>query len=106
MPVMAGVGEALVDEGVSVFMCGIEDDSALGRIHLNAMLDKQVDGIISTGKRIDRRLSVDLTNLPIPVVYVFSDAPEGAVTLVSDDAQGARDAVHWLAGLGRRDSSM
>ncbi len=103
MPVMTGVGEALVDEGVSVFMCGIEDDTELGRIHLDAMLDKQVDGIISSGKRIDRRLSVDLTNLPIPVVYVFSDAPEGAVTLVSDDAQGARDALRWMARLGRRD---
>ncbi|TNC66621.1 LacI family DNA-binding transcriptional regulator [Rubellimicrobium roseum] len=102
MPVMAGVAEALVDQGVSVFMCGIEDDAALGRLHVEAMLDKQVDGIICSGKRIDRRLPVDLSDLPVPVVYVFTDAPEGAVSLVSDDAQGAREAAEWLAGLGRR----
>lgn len=101
MPVMAGVSEALVDEGVSVFMCNIEDDAQAGRLHLDAMLDKQVDGIIVTGKRIDRRLPLDLSSVPIPVVYAFTDAPKGSVTLMSDDAQGAREAVAWLKGLGR-----
>lgn len=102
LPVMAGVSEALVDEGVSVFLCTIEDDPALARVHVDAMLDKQVDGIIASGKRIDRRLAVDLSNLPIPVVYAFTSGPEDAVTLVSDDAQGSREAVQWLLGLGRR----
>lgn len=102
LPVMAGISEALVDQGVSVFLCGIEDDPALGRVHLDAMLDKQVDGIIASGKRIDRRLPVDLSNLPVPVVYAFSEGHEGAVTLVSDDLQGAGEAVTHLLGLGRR----
>ena len=102
LPVMAGVNEALLDHGVSVFLCGIEDDAALAKIHVDAMLDKQVDGIIATGKRIDRRLPVDLSNLPVPVVYAFTQGPDDAVTLVSDDAQGARQATEWLLGLGRR----
>lgn len=102
MPVMAGVAEALVDEGVSVFMCGIEDDPALGRVHVEAMLDKQVDGIICAGKRIDRRLPLDLSDLPIPVVYAFTDAPPDSVNLVADDSQGAREAAAWLVRLGRR----
>lgn len=102
LPVMAGVSEALVDVGVSVFLCTIEDDPALAKVHVDAMLDKQVDGIIASGKRIDRRLPVDLSNLPIPVVYAFTSGPEDAVTLVSDDAQGSREAVQWLLGLGRR----
>src|SRR5690606_393975 len=72
LPVMAGINEALVDQGVSVFLCGIEDDAALGEVHVNAMLDKQVDGIIATGKRIDRRLPIDLSGLPVPVVYAFT----------------------------------
>ena len=102
LPVMAGVSEALVDVGVSVFLCTIEDDPALAKVHVDAMLDKQVDGIIASGKRIDRRLPVDLSNLPIAVVYAFTSGPEDAVTLVSDDAQGSREAVQWLLGLGRR----
>ncbi|WIY52072.1 LacI family DNA-binding transcriptional regulator [Devosia sp. YIM 151766] len=102
LPVMAGINEALVDQGVSVFLCGIEDDAALGEVHVNAMLDKQVDGIIATGKRIDRRLPIDLSGLPVPVVYAFTQGPEDAVTLVSDDAQGAREATQHLAAIGRR----
>ena len=102
LPVMAGINEALVDQGVSVFLCGIEDDAALGKIHVDAMLDKQVDGIIATGKRIDRRLPVDLSGLPVPVVYAFTEGPEDAVTLVSDDAQGASEATAHLLALGRR----
>jgi LacI family transcriptional regulator len=102
LPVMAGINEALVDQGVSVFLCGIENDAALGKIHVDAMLDKQVDGIIATGKRIDRRLPVDLSNLPVPVIYAFTQGPDDAVTLVSDDAQGAREATGHLLALGRR----
>jgi LacI family transcriptional regulator len=102
LPLMAGVSEELVDQGVSVFLCTIEDDPALGKVHVDAMLDKQVDGIIASGKRIDRRLPVDLSNLPIPVVYAFTSGPDDAVTLVSDDAQGSREAVQWLVQLGRR----
>jgi LacI family transcriptional regulator len=102
LPVMAGVSEALVDEGVSVFLCTIEDDPALGKVHVDAMLSKQVDGIIASGKRIDRCLPVDLSNLPVPVVYAFTGGPDDAVKLVSDDAQGSREVVEWLVGLGRR----
>lgn len=102
LPVMAGISEALVDRGVSVFLCGIEDDPALGRVHLDAMLDKQVDGIIASGKRIDRRLPLDLSNLPVPVVYAFTEGHEGAVTLVSDDLQGSTEAVQHLTALGRK----
>lgn len=102
LPVMAGVADALVDEGVSVFLCGIEDDAALGKVHVDAMLDKQVDGIIAAGKRIDRRLPVDLSHLSVPVVYVFTEGPDDAITLVSDDTQGARDATEWLVSMGRK----
>ena len=102
MPVMAGVAEALVDEGISVFMCNIGEDAEAGEAHLKAMLDKQVDGIVLTGKRVDRRLPVDLSDVAIPVVYAFTEAPEGAVCLVSDDAAGAREAVECLVRLGRR----
>ncbi|WP_455274783.1 LacI family DNA-binding transcriptional regulator [Rhizobium herbae] len=102
LPVMAGVSEALVDHGVSVFLCAIEDDPALGQIHVEAMLDKQVDGIIATGKRLDRRLPVDLSNLPVPVVYAFTEGTPDSVTFRSDDAHGATLAVEWLQSIGRR----
>ncbi|MDE3772793.1 LacI family DNA-binding transcriptional regulator [Sinorhizobium meliloti] len=101
LPVMAGVSEALVDHGVSVFLCAIEDDPALGKIHVDAMLDKQVDGIIATGKRVDRSLPVDLAGLPVPVVYAFTKGEPGSVTLTSDDGHGARLAAERLKKMGR-----
>ncbi|MCJ9672504.1 MULTISPECIES: LacI family DNA-binding transcriptional regulator [unclassified Neorhizobium] len=102
LPVMAGVSEALVDHGVSVFLCAIEDDPALGQIHVEAMLDKQVDGIIATGKRMDRSLPVDLSNLSVPVVYAFTEGTPNSVIFRSDDAHGATLAVEWLQSIGRR----
>jgi LacI family transcriptional regulator len=102
LPVMAGISEALVDHGVSVFLCAIEDDPALGQTHVDAMLEKQVDGIIATGKRLDRKLPVDLSNLHVPVVYAFTEGTPTSVTFRSDDAQGARLAVEWLVKMGRR----
>ncbi len=102
LPVMAGVSEALVDHGVSVFLCAIEDDPALGQIHVEAMLDKQVDGIIASGKRLDKQLPVDLSNLLVPVVYAFTEGAPDSVTFRSDDAHGATLAVEWLREIGRR----
>ncbi|RUU49842.1 LacI family transcriptional regulator, partial [Mesorhizobium sp. M2C.T.Ca.TU.009.01.2.1] len=78
------------------------DDQRLGQLHVEAMLDKRVDGIVATGKRIDRHLPVDLSNLRIPVVYAFTQPDPGAVGLVSDDAGGARLAVEHFLRLGRR----
>jgi LacI family transcriptional regulator len=102
LPLMSGVSDALVDAGVSVFLCNVEDDTRLAQLHVEAMLDKRVDGIIATGKRIDRHLPVDLANLRIPVIYAFTQPDPEAVGFVSDDAGGARLAVERFFALGRR----
>lgn len=102
LPLMAGVSDALVDAGVSVFLCNVEDDTRLGQLHVEAMLDKRVDGIIATGKRIDRHLPVDLAHLRIPVIYAFTQPDPDAIAFVSDDAGGARLAVEHFCALGRK----
>jgi LacI family transcriptional regulator len=102
LPMMAGVSEGLIDHGVSVFLCAVEGNPELAKIHLDALLDKQVDGIIATGKRLDKPLPVDLLRLPVPVVYALTAGPPDAVTLVPDDRQGAIDAVRHLIAQERR----
>ncbi|WP_073325978.1 LacI family DNA-binding transcriptional regulator [Wenxinia saemankumensis] len=101
LPVMSGLSNALVDDGISVLMSNVEDDPVAARRHLDTMLDRQVDGLVVTGRRIDTALPLDLAEVPIPVVYAFTAAPENAVSLTADDAQGARLATDWLSGLGR-----
>lgn len=102
LPLMAGISEGLIDHGVSVFLCAIGDNPDLAKIHVDAMLDKQVDGIIATGKRIDKPLPVDLAHLSVPVVYALTAGPRDGVTLVPDDRQGAEAAVRHLLAQGRR----
>lgn len=102
LPLMAGISEGLIDHGVSVFLCAIGDNPDLARIHVDAMLDKQVDGIIATGKRIDKPLPVDLAHLSVPVVYALMAGPRDGITLVPDDRQGAGDAVRHLLAQGRQ----
>ena len=102
LPMTAGVSEALVGQGVSVFLCATNNDPALAKLHLEALLDKQVDGIIFTATRIDVDPPVDLLNLAIPVVYAFAKGPPESLSFLPDDIQGARLAVQHLMGLSRR----
>lgn len=102
LPVMAGVTQGLLGRGVSAFLCAVEDDPDLARRHLDALLDRRVDGIIATGRRVDRPLPVPLDGLPLPVVYALAEGPASAVTLLPDEGQGAADAVRHLLARGRR----
>ena len=102
LPMAAGVSEALVDHGVSVFLCATNNDPRLARLHLESLLDRQVDGIIFTATRLDLRPPSEFAKLPIPVVYAFAEGPKESVTFHPDDAQGARIAVEHLQSLGRQ----
>jgi len=102
LPVMAGVSAALIDHGVSVLLCALGDDPVMGRAYVETLLDKQVDGIIATGKRLDRPLAIDAAQLPLPTVYAFALGPPEALSFVPDERQGAALAVRHLIAQGRR----
>lgn len=101
LPMASGVSEVLVDHGVSLFLCATNNDERLAKLHLEALLDRQVDGIIFTATRIDLEPPPELTRLRIPVVYVFAQGPAHSLSLHPDDAQGARLAVGHLQEMGR-----
>ncbi len=101
LPMAAGVSEILVDHGVSLFLCATNNDPRLAKLHLDALLDRQVDGIIFTATRIDLEPPPELLKLGIPVIYAFAQGPADSVSFHPDDAQGARIAVQHLHTLGR-----
>lgn len=102
LPIAAGLSAAMADRGVSVFLCAIDDEPERVRLSLEAMEDKRVDGLVVSGKRIDRVLPVDIPTVHMPVVYVNAACPEGAIGFVPDDEGGAHAAVSHLVGRGRK----
>lgn len=104
MPIMEGLEHVLSQSGIGVFMANATDDPERERAHLEQLLAKQVDGLIVTARRADRRPSVDLRGLGLPVIHVFSqgDDNEDVLTLLPDDEEGARLAVAHLIARGRR----
>ena len=102
LPVAAGLAHAMVNRGVSVFLCALEDDPERGRINIEAMQEKCVDGIVIAGKRIDQLVPADPAGLRMPVIYVNAACGADAIGFVPDDVAGARLAVDHLLALGRR----
>jgi LacI family transcriptional regulator len=102
LPVAAGLASAMAERGVSVFLCAVEDDPARVQVNLEAMEDKQVDGLIIAGKRIDRGRPVERLPPHMPVVYVNAASPDDAVSFLPDDEGGAGLAIRHLVSLGRR----
>lgn len=102
LPMGAGVSEVLVDQGVSVFLCATNNDPRLAQLHLQALLDKQVEGIIFTATRLDLKQPAELMALPIPVIYAFAEGPPDSISFVPDDRHGANLAIDHLVELGCR----
>lgn len=104
MPILEGVESVLLDEGMAVFMCNATDSPERERRHLEQLMGKQVDGLIFTARRADRRPSVSVDLGGLPTIFVFSRGPEddGSFCLLPDDEGGARLGTEHLIATGRR----
>jgi LacI family transcriptional regulator len=102
IPILLGAENALGDEQMSVLLCDARGDAIRRRHYVNTLLARQVDGFLVVGDSNDRRPSLT-RDIPVPVVYVYgeSDDPHD-LSLLADDAGGARLAADHLIALGRR----
>ena len=101
MPIMEGLEAVLAPLGIGVFMCNATDDPAREMAHVEQLLAKQVDGIIVTARRSDRRPAAQLTNLGVPVIHVFAHGDDNGLPLLPDDKGGAILAIEHLLSIGR-----
>ena len=101
IPIMEGLEQQLSDSRISVFMCNGADDPEREARHVEALLAKQVDGIVVTGRRADPRRSLDIRGADIPVLYAYSQSDDPAPSLVPDDEGGAALGATHLIKLGR-----
>ena len=102
IPVLLGAENALGNEQMSVLLCDARGDAIRRRHYIRTLLARQVDGFIVLGDANEIRPSLT-ADIPVPVVYVYceSDDPND-VSIVADDAGGARLAAEHLVALGRR----
>ncbi|SEO77058.1 LacI family DNA-binding transcriptional regulator [Actinacidiphila rubida] len=101
-PVLLGAEDALGAGKISVLLCDTRGDAIRERHYVDALLARRVDGIIVTGRRTDSR--EPLNGLQgVPTVYAFTPSTDPAdMSVASDDEGGARLAVEYLIGSGRR----
>ena len=103
LPILEGLERELAAQGIAIFMCNATDDPARERQHIEQLMRKQVDGLIFTARRADRRPEVSVPLRDLPAVFVFSrsDDPH-SLCLLPDDEGGARLATAHLLATGRR----
>jgi LacI family transcriptional regulator len=102
IPILTGAEDVLGAGQMSIMLCESRGDPVRERHYLQNLLSRRVDGIIVTGRSSDARPSIG-RDLGIPVVYALTRSVDpDDVSVLHDDAQGARDAVRHLVETGRR----
>lgn len=103
MPILEGLESRLSQDKIAVFMSNATDDPEREKQHIDQLLRKRVDGLIITSRRSDHRPSIDIGNIDIPIIYVFSQSDDpDELSLLPDDFGGAKLAVQHLVDLGRK----
>lgn len=91
------------NHGYSVILCNTDDNPVKERTYIEALLAKQVDGIlfIPTGKQTQPL--AELIHPQVPVVVLDREAPDlDAPVVLADNVNGGLEAVRYLLALGHR----
>src|SRR5690625_698605 len=101
IPLLMGAEDEAGTGELSVLLCDARGDNLRERYHVQALLGRNVDGLIIVGARPDVRPS--LGGLPVPVVYAYapSDDPEDT-SQVSDNFEAGGLVAKHLISRGRR----
>src|ERR1700723_2411936 len=103
--VVRGAEDAAQKHGYNLLLCNSDDILAKEESSIELLLSKRVDGILLTKAAEDFRPSVRqmIKQMDIPFVLVMRTYPKLTKdAVITDDYQGAYDAVAHLARSGRR----
>ncbi len=103
--VVRGAEDAAQKQGYNLLLCNSDDSLAKEETAIELLLSKRVDGILLTkaAGELSPSLSQMIREVNIPFVLVMRTYPELTKdAVVSDDYQGAYEAVCHLARSGRR----
>jgi len=103
--VVRGAEDAAQKQGYNLLLCNSDDNLAKEEASVELLLSKRVDGILLTKAAEDFRPSLRqmIKEVKIPFVLVMRSYPKlTGDAVITDDYQGAYDAVSHLARSGRR----
>src|SRR3954462_14456870 len=75
IPILMGAEDAFGAGRVAVFLCDARGDTIREQHHVQALLNRRVDGLIVVGSSTDPRSSLG-RDLPVPVVYVYGSSED------------------------------
>ena len=101
IPILMGTEDAFGTGKMSVFLCDARGDAIRLSYHLQALLDRRVDGLIVVGSNTNPRPSLG-RDLPVPVVYVYGPSEDPRdISLVPDNVGAGVMAAQHLISTGR-----
>jgi len=103
--VVRGAEDAAQKHGYNLLLCNSDDTQEKEESALELLLSKRVDGILLTKAVNDMSPSLRQTiqEMKIPIVLVMRTAPKiSKDAIITDDYQGAYEAVCHLARAGRK----
>ncbi len=102
LPILMGAEDAFGAGRVSVLLCDARGDAIREKYHLEALLRRNVDGIIVVGYRTNPRPPLP-ESVPVPVVYAYAPSENpGDVSVIPDDTAAGALATDHLITTGRR----
>lgn len=101
LPILMGAEDAFGTGRMSVFLCDARGDAIREQYHLDALLRRNVDGIIVVGALTNQRPPI-ARDLPVPVVYAYAPSEDPSdVSVVPNDVAAGANAVNHLLDQGR-----
>lgn len=101
--VIAGITDALTDTPYQLIIAPTERSSREGYRAIQALSDRQVDGIIAVSPLVERGWLEKFANTMPTVMLGRHDDSRHYDTVVGDDAAGTQVAMEHLFNLGHRD---
>jgi LacI family transcriptional regulator len=103
--VVRGAEDAAQKQGYNLLLCNSDDIQAKEENALELLLSKRVDGILLTkaASEISPSLNQMIQEVRVPIVLVMRTYPKlSKDAIITDDYQGAYEAVSHLARSGRK----
>lgn len=102
-PIIRGIEDRLQNVGYTLLTVNTDNDAERERSHLEALVARQVDGLISATARLDVAVLAEVAASGVPVVLVNRSLEDGSLPAVTvDDRRGLALAVEHVVALGHK----